>query len=55
MAAPIEEAPRTIRNKGITKNIKGRPSARLIELHLRSKKREVGFLSTNKRMGITTV
>ena len=55
MAAPIPDAPSTIKNKGITKNIKGRPSARLIELHLRSKKREVGFLSTNKRMGITTV
>jgi len=41
IAAPIPDAPSTIKNKGIIK--------------LKKRKREVGFLSTNKRMGITTV
>jgi len=37
MEAPIPDAPSTIRNKGITKNIK---------------KREVGFLYTNKERAL---
>ena len=54
MEAPIPDAPSTIKNKGITKNIKGRPSARLIELHLRSKKKGGWNPVYQQRTGTTT-
>jgi len=57
MVADIAEDPSNIKTKGIVKcvhNIKGRPSARLIELHLRSKKKGGWNPVYQQRRGITT-
>jgi len=48
IAAPIPEAPRTIRNKGITLQIKRGFLLYTTSHQYKRKEREVGFLYTNK-------
>ena len=57
IAAETADDPSNIKTKGIVKcvhNKKGRPSARLIELHLRSKKEGGWNPVYQQRRGITT-